>query len=144
MTTLTQNQPRLFLQRLIKLQNPFMHWLLRSPLHRVVSDRYMLLTFTGRKTGHIYTTPVTYKRLDDRVFVLTSQSHGWWKNMRGGAEVEVFIRHQTYRGLATASRDPERIAEARDAVYPRLSEKQKRDFIPGKVAVEIRLQDVRV
>lgn len=139
----TQKQPHL-LRRLLKLQNPFMSRLLRSSRHGMVSDRYMLLTFTGRKTGRIFTTPITYQRVDDRVFVVTSENFGWWKNLRGGAEVEVFIRHQSYRGLATASRDPERIAEARDAVYPRLSEKQKRDFIPGKVAVEIRLQDVRV
>ena len=117
--------------------------LLRSSRHGMVSDRYMLLTFTGRKTGRTFTTPITYQRVDDRVFVVTSENFGWWKNLRGGAEVEVLIRQQTYRGLATASLEPERIAEARNIVYPRLSEKQKQNFIPGKVAIEIRLQDVK-
>ena len=43
-----------------KLYNPLMKWLLRSPLHGVVSKMYLLVTFTGRKSGTVYSTPVEY------------------------------------------------------------------------------------
>jgi len=37
---------------------------LRSPLHPMMSGKYLLLSFTGRKSGRRYTTPVAYlKRL---------------------------------------------------------------------------------
>jgi hypothetical protein len=34
--------------------------LLRSPLHWVMSHNTMLLSVTGRKTGRIYTVPISY------------------------------------------------------------------------------------
>ena len=40
--------------------NPFMVWLLRSPLHKLASKNTLLITFTGRKSGKKYTTPVNY------------------------------------------------------------------------------------
>ena len=42
-----------------KLYNPFVGALLRSPLHGFMSNSTMLLTYTGRKSGKTYTTPVS-------------------------------------------------------------------------------------
>lgn len=70
-----------FLNRIV---NPFMKWLLKSPLHGIVSGHYMLVTVTGRKTGKLYTTPVEYRRKDQAIMVITSQRHTWWKNLQSG------------------------------------------------------------
>jgi len=34
--------------------------ILRSPLHHLISKKYFLLSFTERKGGRKYTTPVAY------------------------------------------------------------------------------------
>lgn len=39
-----------------KAMNAFPTLLLRLPLHRVLSSRYLLLSFTGHKTGRRYIT----------------------------------------------------------------------------------------
>ena len=42
----------------LRLLNPLLAALLRSPLHRLASKNLMLLTVTGRKSGRTYTLPV--------------------------------------------------------------------------------------
>jgi hypothetical protein len=73
----------------MKVQNPFMKWLLRSPFHGVVSRMYMLITFTGRKSRTIYTTPVQYAQNDNTLYIITSEGYTWWKNLHGGAVEQV-------------------------------------------------------
>ncbi len=67
--------------------NPAMRILLRSPLHSLVSRSLMLITFTGRRSGRRYTTPVRYLRIGTTVRCFTSSEGQWWKNLRGGADV---------------------------------------------------------
>ncbi len=45
--------------RMQKLYNPVVIRLLRSPLHGVMSGYTMLITFTGRRSGKEYTTPIS-------------------------------------------------------------------------------------
>jgi hypothetical protein len=61
-----------WLRLLIKLQNPMMRWLLRSPLHGLVSKVYLLLSVTGRKSGKVYVVPVQYAQQGDTLLILTS------------------------------------------------------------------------
>lgn len=42
--------------------NLFTRWLLRSPLQSMISKNFMLITYTGRKSGKVYDTPVNYAR----------------------------------------------------------------------------------
>ena len=42
-----------------------MKFILRSPLHGMVSKYLTLITFTGRKSGKNYTTPVSYSQDDN-------------------------------------------------------------------------------
>ncbi len=37
--------------------NPIMMWLLRSPLHGMLSSSTMIITYTGRKSGKMFSTP---------------------------------------------------------------------------------------
>jgi hypothetical protein len=76
---------------LFVLINPMMRILLRSPLHFLQSKSLMLITFTGRKSGRRFTTPVRYVRVGDTVQCFTSPENLWWRNLRGGAAVSLRI-----------------------------------------------------
>ena len=93
------------------LVNPLMKLLLRSPLHFLASEALLLITFTGRKSGREYTTPVGYEQLDGTLYVTTQTDRVWWRNLRGGAEVSVRLRGEPRRGRAEVIEDDESVAE---------------------------------
>jgi F420H(2)-dependent quinone reductase len=68
--------------------------LLRSPMHRLVSGRLVLLTVTGRRSGKKISLPVAYKQDGERlkIPVLFPQRKLWWRNLRDGAPVTVRLR----------------------------------------------------
>lgn len=78
--------------------NRAMTAVLRSPVHRIVSKSILLITFTGRKSGKTYTTPVSYSQSDDQVWIFTHA--GWWKNLRNNAPVTLRIRGRELQGFA--------------------------------------------
>ncbi len=90
------------------IMNPGMTLLLRSPLHGLVSQRLLLLTFTGHKSGKQFTTPLGYEREEEKLIIMTRRP--WWKNFRGGAPVRVRLQDKTQKAVATAITDPEQIA----------------------------------
>ncbi len=68
----------------------------------------MLITFTGRKSGKSFTTPVRYIENDGSVRCFTSSQNQWWRNLRGGAEVVLRINGQDTRYNAiTLETNPE-------------------------------------
>ena len=92
-----------------RIVNPLMKLLLRSPFHGVVSESLLLLTFTGRKSGREYTTPVGYRYFDDSMVIFTHSD--WWKNLRGGATVTLHLRGDRREAEATPITDPADVAE---------------------------------
>jgi deazaflavin-dependent oxidoreductase (nitroreductase family) len=100
--------PRLrgtWLGTVLRLLNPFLKRLLASPLHPLLSRFFMLLGWTGRKTGRTYTTPVSYVREGDRVFVTTGDR--WWRNLVGGGQVRLRIAGRSRTGMAVPLTDRE-------------------------------------
>jgi hypothetical protein len=100
--------PRLrgtWLGTLLRLLNPFLKLLLASPLHFPLSRFFMLLGWTGRKTGRRYGTPVSYVREDDRVFVTTGDR--WWRSLVGGGQVRLRLAGHSRTGTATPITDRE-------------------------------------
>lgn len=94
---------------LIRVVNPLLKLLLRSPLHGPVSDHLAPLTVTGRKAGE-YTFPAGYERENDTVYV-TSHGTNWWKNLRqGGQEVTVVLRGERLTGHVTVEEDDRAVA----------------------------------
>lgn len=91
-----------------------MKLLLHSPLHGMVSKTVLLITFRGRKSGKTYTTPVDYSQDGDQVTIFTHAN--WWKNLRGGAPVTLYIRGRELQGLA------EPVAEDQAAIADGLSQ----------------------
>jgi len=141
MTTTIQNTPPTLWRLLMKQVNPFMKWLLKSPLHGLVSRSYLLLTFTGRKSGTIYSTPVQYAQNGDTLYVISSAGYTWWKNLRGGADVRVHLRGKDCPAHADSSTDAQIIRDLLVKIYPSLSDERRERFALGKVAITIRLQE---
>ena len=98
--------------------NDFMAWVLRSPFHGMLSNGMMLITITGRKTGKIYTTPVGYYVEGEHLWVITSRERKWWKNLQGGAQVNLLLKRKPVQGIANVELD-EKAVEARMVEYLR-------------------------
>ena len=84
--------------------NDFMAWVLRSPLHGILSKGMMLITVNGRKTGKKYTLPVEYFEADGFLWIVTSRNRTWWRNLQSGASVELLLKNQpisAYANLVT-------------------------------------------
>jgi hypothetical protein len=64
--------------------NPLVKLLMNSPLHWVLSSSLMLIRFKGRKSGKEFVTPVGYRRSDDCLIILLTETHNrqWWRNYR--------------------------------------------------------------
>src|SRR4030088_3229905 len=70
------------LQSVMRYFNPFMRLVLGSRAHGMMSGQLMLLSFTGRRTGRSFTTPVSYVR--EGTNLLVPGGGAWWKNLTGG------------------------------------------------------------
>jgi deazaflavin-dependent oxidoreductase (nitroreductase family) len=98
--------------------NDFMSWVLRSPFHGMLSNGMMLITLTGHKTGKTYTTPVGYYEEGGYLWVITSRERKWWRNLQGGAKVQLLLRRKSVEGMADVELD-EKAVEARMVEYLR-------------------------
>ena len=96
--------------------NAFMSWVLRSPLHGMLSNGMMLITVTGRRSGKKYTTPVGYYHENGCLWVITSRDRTWWKNLKGGAEVSLLLKRKPVTAMAEPDLD-EKAVEARMYEY---------------------------
>jgi deazaflavin-dependent oxidoreductase (nitroreductase family) len=92
--------------------NDFMAWVLRSPFHGMLSNGMMLITVTGRKSGKTYTTPVGYYEEGGYLWIVTSRDRKWWRNLQGGAKVDLLLKRKPVTGIAYTELD-EKSVEAR-------------------------------
>lgn len=81
-----------------KFMNRVMTFLMRTPLHGIISQHIMLITFRGRKSGKLFTTPIGYMRQGDTVSSFTD--HRWWRNLVVQPEVTLRIQGKRYQGTA--------------------------------------------
>jgi len=137
-------------EQALKWINPIVIPLLNSRLHGLMSGDVMLLTITGRRSGRTYTRPVSYRREDQTVRCFTLRHTGWWKNLRGGADVSIHVRGETLRGRAEAIHtEPKRVRDAlaeflvhvpRDAGYYQVT--MGSNGVPDATDLERAAQDV--
>ncbi len=122
-----------------RLGNLFVKPLLRSPLHFLISGSVLLITFTGRKSGKVYSTPVQYRRTGDVVTFFTDKRRAWWKNLPG-AEVTVRLRGHDYRACPEVTANaPDYILSEMKHMYPRMSAELRENLAPNMVMVRLRL-----
>ncbi|MGO9151738.1 hypothetical protein [Mycobacterium sp.] len=82
---------------LLRLVNPLLNALLRTPLAGPAGKQLMVLNFTGRKSGRQFKFPVSAHVIDNDLYALTGAA--WKQNFRGGAAAEV-----VYGGKTSAMR----------------------------------------
>ncbi|MDX2167143.1 MAG: hypothetical protein SF182_08775 [Deltaproteobacteria bacterium] len=88
---MSSDEPVPFSIRLLRRFNWLIRAILRSPLHRGLSADLLVLAYTGPRSGRRFALPLSYAEHDGRVYVCTRNSR-WWRNLRGGAPVEVWLR----------------------------------------------------
>jgi deazaflavin-dependent oxidoreductase (nitroreductase family) len=73
--------------------NPLVRLILHSPLHGMVSDSILLITYKGRKSGKEYSLPVQYVQDNRTIYVIVGMPEKkiWWCNLRRGAKVHLWL-----------------------------------------------------
>jgi deazaflavin-dependent oxidoreductase (nitroreductase family) len=79
--------------RVLRRLEPVVLALLGSPLHRLLSRDVLVLDYRGRRSGRRYRLPLSYVGDGDRLYLCTRpEGSRWWRNLRGGADVEILVR----------------------------------------------------
>ena len=103
----------------LKIGNPLMRWLTRSPLHGLISNSVMLVTVTGRKSGKKYSTPVNYQQQGNRLVTISQRQRTWWRNLRGGAPVSLRLRGREIPAQGAVIEDPKLVRQEVDVILLR-------------------------
>lgn len=82
------------------LINALVTAILHSPLHGMRSHQLLLITFTGRKSGKQFTTPIRYVQEGETVLVKIPVEYSWWKNLVEKPTVRVLLRGTLRTGTA--------------------------------------------
>lgn len=85
-------------------------WLLRSPLHGLVSRSVLAISVRGRISGHMYTLPVNYLQNGFTLLILSPRDRTWWRNLHPKASVTLWLRGQQIHAIAQAFTDPAEVA----------------------------------
>ncbi|WNG85395.1 hypothetical protein C6A87_015650 [Mycobacterium sp. ITM-2016-00317] len=93
---------------LLNVVNPTLRFALRTPLGGVLKQ-FMIVSFTGRKTGRRFAVPVSAHHLDGDLYVILEA--GWKHNFRDGAPAEVTHNGKTTRMHGQLITDPATVAD---------------------------------
>jgi hypothetical protein len=74
-------------EKLLRLVNPGLKFLLGTPLAGSAGKQLMVLSFKGRKSGNPYSIPVSAHDIGGQLYALAGAP--WTRNFRGGADAEV-------------------------------------------------------
>ena len=110
--------------------------LLSSPFHRVLSRSTALIRYSGRRSGRTIVLPVQYAELDDGLVVLVGSpdTKQWWRNFRGGRELDALVRSEWRPFVGTLRRgtdEPDEVARLLDAYvarFPKVAHRLPVDF----------------
>ncbi len=118
------------------MANPAVSFLLRSPLHGMMSGGVLLMTVAGRRTGRRYTFPVQYHREGDTITIISRRERTWWRNLRGGAPVTLRVRGHDLPAKADVSTDAGEVRAALDATMPSRADRLAADAVLVRVRLE--------
>ena len=88
--------------------NPIMMWVLRSLLHGMLSGSTMIITYTGRKSGQTFSTPVNYVRDGNVLWTISFRHRTWWRNLHD-SKVTLRIQGKDLTGTAKAITDQQEV-----------------------------------
>lgn len=92
----------------MRLMNSLLRRLLGTPLGRPLTD-FMVLNFTGRKSGRGFSIPVSAHVVDGTLYALANA--GWKVNFRGGTTARVVRDGKTSVMRGDLIEDPDVIAD---------------------------------
>jgi hypothetical protein len=115
-------QSRVPSRLVLRMINPFVSAILRSPMHRLLSNQMLLLTFIGHKSWRRYTIPVGYTREGDTLTIFSSRS--WYKNLRGGRSVALHLGGRAREGRAEVIEDRAAVMEAAERLVAKYGLKE--------------------
>ena len=95
--------------------NAVARWLLRSPLHRVLSGKVMLIEVTGRRTGRRYVVPIAYAERDGAVLMGVAKAT-WLRNLAPHRPVTLTVRGERRVAHPEVITDEDRVAELYPAI----------------------------
>ena len=73
--------------------NPIMIFILRSPLHFLVSHSVLVLYVTGAKTGKKYFIPVSFfEHSKGLLTCVTDKPNIWWRNLTSIDEIKILFK----------------------------------------------------
>ena len=85
--------------------NPVVKFILRSPLHGLMSHNTLVLEFKDRSSGKTYSTAVSYHISNGHVHCFTERSNQWWRNLRHADEIELTLQGRRITGRPTVLTD---------------------------------------
>lgn len=94
---------------LVRVMNPILRVVLRTPLGRLVRP-FALLEFTGRRSGRRFLVPVGWHEIDSGHVVFTPAP--WRVNFRNGKPVTVRFRGHRQDLIGVLDDDTDRVAVA--------------------------------
>lgn len=82
------------LKPFLTVGNAFVYRVLQSRFHWLFSGKFVLLQTKGRKSGRTYLVPVNYRTMPgaNGIWVMTYRRRQWWRNVRDGGELSVYLR----------------------------------------------------
>ena len=95
--------------------NPIMIFILRSPLHFLVSHSVLVLYVTGAKTGKQYFIPVSFfEHSKGLLTCVTDKPNIWWRNLTSIVEIKILFKGKEI--LSRISTEP----DDSDYIFPKL------------------------
>ena len=108
-------------EMLLRIMNPVLKVALKTPLGALMGD-FMLVAFTGRKSGKRYATPVSAHALDGVLHVVLETQ--WKYNFRDGADAQVSHRGKTRTMHGELITEPATVAGIADRIARSYSPKK--------------------
>ncbi len=95
-----------------KIVNPIVRFILRSPLHGLLSGSVLLITCTGRKSGREYTLPVQYARDNNTIYIVpgNAEKKTWWRNLFSCPTVKLRLAGKVRSGKAVILENTDQIS----------------------------------
>jgi deazaflavin-dependent oxidoreductase (nitroreductase family) len=93
----------------MKIGNFFIRLILSSPLHSTMSKNTLLIHFTGRKSGKLYTTPVNYTQEGGSIHITSQRDRVWWRNLIRNSSVSLTLCGELVNGNATIHESQEAV-----------------------------------
>ena len=72
--------------------NPLVSLIARSSVHFLISNRLLVLSFEGRKSGNKFLIPVSYHKHESVYTCVTLRSNIWWRNLKEKSSTKIWLK----------------------------------------------------